>query len=50
MPGASGPDNCGLAYLVMTDPCLRSELARRQRNNDAEWDGWSPPSVPLLRS
>jgi len=38
VPGASGPEDCGLAYLVMTDPGLRSELARRQRDNDVEWD------------
>jgi hypothetical protein len=50
VPGASGPEDCGLAYLVMTDPGLRGELARWQGNNDAEWDGWSAPSMPLLRS
>ncbi len=26
-----GPDHCGLVYLVMTDPDLREELARRIR-------------------
>jgi hypothetical protein len=30
VPGASGPQDCGLAYLVMTDPELRDELARQQ--------------------
>jgi hypothetical protein len=30
VPGASGPQDCGLAYLVMTDPGLRDELARLQ--------------------
>jgi hypothetical protein len=30
VPGASGPQDCGLAYLVMTDPELRDELARLQ--------------------
>jgi hypothetical protein len=25
-PGSSGPDSCGLVYLVMTDPELRAEL------------------------
>jgi hypothetical protein len=27
-PGASGPQDCGLIHLVMTDPDLRAELAR----------------------
>jgi hypothetical protein len=27
VPGASGPQNCGLVYLVMSDPDLRAELA-----------------------
>lgn len=26
-----GPDDCGLVYLVMTDPDLRDELRRRIR-------------------
>ncbi len=30
VPGASGPDNCGLVYLVMTDPELRTLLDRLQ--------------------
>jgi hypothetical protein len=28
VPGASGPQDCGLVYLVMTDPDLCQELAR----------------------
>ena len=28
LPGATGPEDCGLVYLVMTDPDLRAELAR----------------------
>jgi hypothetical protein len=28
MPGASGPQDCGVVYLVMTDPDLREELDR----------------------
>jgi hypothetical protein len=28
MPGATGPADCGLAFLVMHDPDLRVELAR----------------------
>jgi hypothetical protein len=27
-PGAAGPHDCGLVYLVMQDPDLRDELAR----------------------
>jgi hypothetical protein len=27
-PGATGPQDCGLVYLVMRDPDLRAELAR----------------------
>lgn len=27
-PGVSGPQDCGLVYLVMSDPGLREELAR----------------------
>ena len=28
MPGATGPTDCGLVYLVLQDPVLRDELAR----------------------
>jgi hypothetical protein len=28
VPGASGPQDCGLVYLVMQDPDLRAELTR----------------------
>ena len=28
VPGASGPEDCGLVYLVMQDEDLRAELAR----------------------
>ena len=27
-PGATGPQDCGLVYLVMSDPDLREELHR----------------------
>jgi hypothetical protein len=27
-PGATGPQDCGLVYLVMADPDLREELNR----------------------
>lgn len=30
-PGATGPQDCGLVYLVMSDPDLRDELARVRR-------------------
>jgi len=28
VPGATGPQDCGLVYLVMSDPELREELHR----------------------
>ena len=36
-PGATGPQDCGLVYLVMADPDLREELnrVRRLRQQDA---------------
>jgi hypothetical protein len=30
-PGATGPKDCGLVYLVMSDPDLREELNRVRR-------------------
>jgi hypothetical protein len=30
-PGVSGPQDCGLVYLVMSDPELRAELDRLRR-------------------
>ncbi len=30
-PGATGPQDCGLVYLVMSDPDLREELNRVRR-------------------
>lgn len=30
-PGATGPQDCGLVYLVMSDPDLREELSRVRR-------------------
>lgn len=27
VPGATGPEDCPLVYLVMSDPALRDELA-----------------------
>ena len=32
-PGVKGPEDCGLVYLVMNDPCLRAELNRLRREN-----------------
>lgn len=38
-----GPESCGLVYLVMTDPVLRDDLARRtamtatRRVGDDRW-------------
>lgn len=31
MPGASGPEDCTLVQLVMSDPDLRAELTRLRR-------------------
>ena len=31
VPGATGPQDCGLVYLVRSDPELREELAARRR-------------------
>lgn len=30
-PGVTGPQDCGLVYLVMSDPDLREELNRVRR-------------------
>ena len=29
LPGATGPQDCGAVYLVLSDPELRAELHRR---------------------
>lgn len=34
-PGATGPQDCGLVYLVQSDPQLREELAARRREHAA---------------
>ena len=31
VPGVRGPQDCGLVYLVMNDPDLRTELDRLRR-------------------
>jgi len=45
-PGASGPQTCGLVYLVLSDPQLREELLRR-------WERWNArtgrQALPLTR-
>ena len=30
VPGATGPQDCGLVWLVQDDPEMRAELARRR--------------------
>ncbi|HET7432653.1 MAG TPA: DUF6767 domain-containing protein [Nocardioides sp.] len=34
-PGATGPEDCGLVWLVMTDPDLRERLAELNREERA---------------
>ena len=34
-PGVSGPEDCGLVWLVMQDPDLRERLAELQREERA---------------
>ena len=34
-PGADGPQNCGLVYLVHTDPELRDQLAAKRAEHRA---------------
>lgn len=34
-PGATGPQDCGLVWLVMTDPELRERLAELRRERRA---------------
>lgn len=41
-PGVTGPQDCGLVYLVMSDPDLRDELARVRRY---QHDGTQEESV-----
>ena len=35
VPGATGPQDCGLVYLVMNDPGLRAELTRLRQETRA---------------
>ena len=32
-PGAQGPQDCGLVYLVQSDPDLRDELATKRADH-----------------
>lgn len=34
-PGADGPQNCGLVYLVQSDPELREQLAAQRAERRA---------------
>jgi hypothetical protein len=47
-PGATGPQDCGLVYLVMSDPDLRAELNRVRRHEQEEAgagrSGRTPPT------
>jgi hypothetical protein len=36
VPGATGPTDCGLVYLVMTDPDLSAALARMRADRSRE--------------
>jgi len=38
-PGAEGPQNCGLVYLVQTDPELRDQLAAKRAEHRGGRDG-----------
>ncbi|WP_068396679.1 DUF6767 domain-containing protein [Kribbia dieselivorans] len=35
-PGADGPQNCGLVYLVQSDPELRERLAEKRLQAKAD--------------
>ena len=41
-PGATGPQDCGLVYLVMADPDLREELNRVRRLRQEDTARLSP--------
>ena len=44
-PGVTGPQDCGLVYLVMSDPDLRAELARIRRDKGSHVGG-APAGAP----
>ena len=41
VPGATGPQDCGLVWLVMDDPELREELAEKRAATRTR-----PPATP----
>lgn len=43
-PGASGPENCGLVYLVFTDPDLRAQLLRMRAEQERDGGEADPVS------
>lgn len=49
-PGASGPQTCGVVYLVMHDEDLREELEERWREWHAEHDELPPDEAPCGRA
>lgn len=38
-PGADGPQNCGLVYLVQSDPEMAEEFAAARREHRASFAG-----------
>jgi hypothetical protein len=46
VPGATGPQDCGLVYLVQSDPELREELAARRRERHAAQLGAPAAAAP----
>ena len=36
MPGVSGPEDCGLVYLVMSDPELREQWRQKTRSRSSQ--------------
>ena len=48
-PGATGPQDCGLVYLVMSDPDLREELSRVRRLQQQESRRTRRPEVRPVR-
>lgn len=48
-PGATGPQDCGLVYLVLSDPDLREELNRLRRLQRAESPRTRKPGLRRAR-
>lgn len=36
VPGVSGPEDCGLVYLVMSDPELREQWRQKTRSRSSQ--------------